>query len=77
LGANIPDGEIAESAVKDAASGATGMYTGSWGSEGKVAILHEKELVLNQTDTQNILDAVTIARAMAMGVTSSIAGFAG
>ena len=44
------------------ASGATGMYTGEWGDEGKLAILHEKELVLNKTDTKNILDAVTLTR---------------
>jgi hypothetical protein len=29
----------------------TGGYTGSWGSEGKLAILHEKELVLSSEDT--------------------------
>ena len=29
----------------------TGGYTGQWGQEGKVAMLHEKELVLNKTDT--------------------------
>jgi len=23
-------------------SGATGMYTGEWGSQGKLAVLHEK-----------------------------------
>ncbi len=43
----------------------TGGYTGNWaGSGGKAAILHEKELVLNQTDTQNILSAVGIVRHM-------------
>ena len=36
----------------------TGGYTGSWGEEGKIAILHDKELVLNRTDTSNILQAV-------------------
>lgn len=41
----------------------TGGYTGDWGtSEGKQAILHEKELVLNKTDTRNMLDAVNIVR---------------
>lgn len=40
----------------------TGGYTGEWGTEGKLAILHEKELVLNKKDTQNILSAVEIAR---------------
>ena len=42
---------------------ATGGYTGSWGNEGKIAILHEKELVLNQDDTKNILRAVAQVRA--------------
>jgi hypothetical protein len=40
----------------------TGGYTGAWGNEGKIAVLHEKELVLNKDDTRNILRAVTIAR---------------
>lgn len=41
----------------------TGGYTGDWGtSDGKIAILHEKELVLNKTDTSNILSAVEIMR---------------
>ena len=40
----------------------TGGYTGEWGGEGRMAMLHEKEIVLNQTDTANILDAVAIVR---------------
>lgn len=44
---------------------ATGGYTGDWGtSDGKVALLHEKELVLNKKDTANILDSVNIVRDM-------------
>lgn len=43
----------------------TGGYTGEWGSEGKLAVLHQKELVLNEDDTQKILDAVEIARMIA------------
>lgn len=42
----------------------TGGYTGAWGSSGKLAVLHEKELVLNKEDTANILAAVDIARSM-------------
>ena len=43
----------------------TGGYTGDWGtSDGKVALLHEKELVLNKKDTANILDSVNIVRDM-------------
>ena len=41
----------------------TGGYTGDWGSdEGKLAILHEKELVLNQKDTKNFLQGINILR---------------
>ena len=40
----------------------TGGYTGAWGVDGKLAILHEKELILNQEDTANILSAVSIMR---------------
>lgn len=40
----------------------SGGYTGDWGPEGKLAILHEKELVLNQDDTQNILSTVSLIR---------------
>jgi hypothetical protein len=36
-----------DEALKLAGSYDTGGYTGSWGPEGKMAILHEKELVLN------------------------------
>ena len=38
----------------------TGGYTGSWGNEGRWALLHEKELVLNKSDTSNLLTAVTL-----------------
>ena len=40
----------------------TGGYTGEWGDSGKLAMLHEKELVLNANDTQNFLDALNISR---------------
>ena len=40
----------------------TGGYTGTWGSDGRLALLHQKELVLNQSDTKNLLDAVGILR---------------
>jgi hypothetical protein len=42
---------------------ASGGYTGDWGTlDGKLAFLHEKELVLNQKDTENLLDSVKILR---------------
>ena len=42
----------------------TGGYTGAWGPEGKIAMLHEKEIVLNKEDTTNILRVVELVRAM-------------
>lgn len=43
----------------------TGGYTGEWDSSGKLAVLHQKELVLNAEDTSNILSAVDIIRQVA------------
>jgi hypothetical protein len=40
----------------------TGGYTGEWGKEGRMAMLHEKELILNSHDTSNFLDALNISR---------------
>lgn len=49
----------------------TGGYTGDWGSdEGRVAILHEKQLVLNKEDTKNFLDGVMVLRQ----ITSNLGG---
>ena len=49
----------------------TGGYTGSWGdAEGRLAFLHQGELVLNQNDTQNILNAVQVVRSMASAINS-------
>ena len=42
----------------------TGGYTGEWGKGGKLAVLHEKELILKPEDTSNFLTAVQITRAM-------------
>ncbi len=43
----------------------TGGYTGDWGSDGRLAVLHQKELVLNQEDTKNMLAAVQNIRELA------------
>lgn len=49
----------------------TGGYTGNWNSkEGRMAMLHEKELVLNAKDTKNILAAVNSVRTMQSIITS-------
>ena len=44
----------------DWAAFASGGYTGEWGPEGRLAMLHEKELVLNAADTQNLLHIMKI-----------------
>ena len=38
----------------------TGGYTGSWGPDGKLAVLHQKEIVLNAADTSNLLASVDL-----------------
>ena len=40
----------------------TGGYTGAWGPEGRLAMLHQKEIVLNAHDTENFLAAIGIVR---------------
>ena len=56
-------GKLPEGSEKSNMAGYdTGGYTGAWGSSGKLAILHQKELVLNENDTKNILKAVDFIR---------------
>ena len=43
----------------------TGGYTGEWGPEGRIALLHQKEIVLNAHDTENLLSIVDMVRQMA------------
>lgn len=43
----------------------TGGYTGEWGPSGKLAMLHEKEIVLNKQDTVNLLNSIEIVRSIA------------
>ena len=40
----------------------SGGYTGEWGPAGKLAMLHEKELVLNPEDSANFLSAIEMVR---------------
>lgn len=50
----------------------TGGYTGNWVGEGRFAMLHQKELVLNATDTKNMLNAVSIIRSITNGLGGSV-----
>ena len=42
----------------------TGGYTGEWGADGRLAMLHQKELVLNAKDTENFLKAADVMRTL-------------
>lgn len=46
----------------------TGGYTGSWDSSGRLAMLHQKEIVLNAHDTENFLSAINIVRDIASAI---------
>lgn len=51
----------------------TGGYTGEWtngDTNGRLAFLHQKELVLNSEDTENILSAVNVVRSIGGLLTS-------
>ena len=51
----------------------TGGYTGEWGStDGRLAVLHKKELVLDEEDTKNILNSVSILRSITKNVGASL-----
>lgn len=53
---------VEQNVVSSASSYDTGGYTGQWGSAGKLAVLHEKEIVLNQDDTVNLLASIELLR---------------
>ena len=55
-------GETSKSDDTNAEHFDTGGYTGSWGKRGKLAVLHQKELILNEDDTKNMLRAIDILR---------------
>ena len=65
-----------DQALKLIGSYDTGGYTGDWGPSGKLAVLHEKELVLNADDTQNILTTVAFIRDL-VSMIDTQAGMAG
>ena len=51
----------------------SGGYTGDWGSsDGRLAVLHQKELVLNSKDTENILNTVQAVRNIESGIMNKI-----
>lgn len=42
----------------------SGGYTGEWGPQGRLAVLDEKELVLNKDDTENFMIAMDVLRSI-------------
>jgi len=50
----------------------TGGYTGTWSGGGKIGLLHQKELVLNAQDTENMLNTVAIMRSLAYSLGSNM-----
>lgn len=60
-----PDEEEPDQPGDPAAELDTGGYTGAWGASGKLAVLHEKELILNAEDTRNMLKVVGMTRDIA------------
>lgn len=70
---NFKDGSYAELSKSSSPvfSAETGGMTTAWGKQGKFAVLHEKELVLNKADTSNILKVVDVVRT----ITNSIKQF--
>lgn len=51
----------------------TGGYTGDWNSsDGKLAVLHEKKLVLNKDDTENMLKTLEFSRTMSELVQNNV-----
>ena len=51
----------------------TGGYTGNFNG-GKLAVLHQKELVLNQDDTKNFLDAIKFLKGISFSGISNLIG---
>ena len=47
---------------------ASGGYTGAWGPSGRLAVLHQKELVLNASDTLHFLQAAEILRGVSEAI---------
>ena len=51
----------------------SGGYTGDWvGTDGQLAMLHKKELVLNASDTKNLLGAMDILRSITDNLGASL-----
>ena len=57
--------DIPDSVWKQLVGFRSGGYTGTWNDDGKLAFLHQKELVLNADDTENVLASIQLVRQIA------------
>lgn len=57
--------DIPDSVWKQLVGFRSGGYTGTWNDDGKLAFLHQKELVLNADDTENMLVSIQLVRQIA------------
>lgn len=57
--------DIPDSVWKQLVGFRSGGYTGTWNDDGKLAFLHQKELVLNADDTENMLTSIQLVRQIA------------
>lgn len=62
LGSKLGSGDLGWVKKSQISAFKTGGYTGEWGNEGKIGILHEKEQIFNAEDTLRLKNVMDIAK---------------
>lgn len=70
ISGKLPNGkysfaQLTDQEWRDLVGFRSGGYTGTWNDSGKLAFLHQKELVLNADDTENMLASIQLVRQIA------------
>lgn len=70
ISGRLPNGkysftQLTDQEWRDLVGFRSGGYTGTWNDDGKLAFLHQKELVLNADDTENMLASIQLVRQIA------------
>ena len=70
ISGRLPNGkysftQLTDQEWRDLVGFRSGGYTGTWNNDGKLAFLHQKELVLNADDTENMLASIQLVRQIA------------
>ena len=70
ISGKLPNGkysfaQLTDQEWRDLVGFRSGGYTGTWNNDGKLAFLHQKELVLNADDTENMLASIQLVRQIA------------